>query len=324
MDARILFKNIFGKERNITKKDIEEKIIKVGYKESLTFECKTFKKVSKIDDKLKERNIIKPLVGFLNKFSSEGGILILGVDAKSKIPTNIVPINENLIKDEEQLRSWIVNNIFSIPFSYTFPSLEIEEVKISEYEKIFIIEIHPIDSNTVYISRFTDYAYIRKGDETQRISLIETLRLIEEKKSPRVVVNLDKVALEKNERNVKIKFKLSFLNKGNKPAYHLISLIGFILKKGNKEKVIIKEKGPNVVDVTSHNPDTLRTFQVNMKTPLYPFFPMTFGEFEIELSKESEVEMKININEEMSYSSQKFMISEEGIEEFQSFWKTYV
>lgn len=116
MDARILFKNIFGKERNITKKDIEEKIIKVGYKESLTFECKTFKKVSKIDDDLKEKNIIKPLVGFLNKSLPEGGILVLGIDAKNKIPTNIIPIDKRLIKDEEQLRSWIVNNIFLFLF----------------------------------------------------------------------------------------------------------------------------------------------------------------------------------------------------------------
>lgn len=203
--------------------------------------------------------------------------------------------------------------------------MEIEEIHISKHQRIFIVEIHPLDLNVVYISKLTDYAYIRRGDETQRIPLIETLKLIEEKRIPRVRAIIKEINREKSGEDIKIKIRLSFRNEGAKPAYHSISSIYFSARKGNKEKIAIKSIRGRAYDITDINPHTLKAFQIDANHPLYPNLSTVFGEFEIEFKEENEIEVKININEEMTYSSQKFIISKDEIKEIQSLiGKTYI
>src|SRR3989344_2141413 len=130
---REILKEIFGKESGITEDDIKNNIIN-KYKESIKFECKELRS---IDDKDKEQCLIKPIVSFLNT-NKKHGLLALGIKAKSKMPTNIVPVNKKLL-DEEKIKRYITSGISSIQKQARFPNYEIEEVKIDSENSVFFI-----------------------------------------------------------------------------------------------------------------------------------------------------------------------------------------
>ncbi len=309
MNSRRLMKDIFGKENNINKVDIKNNIIDCKYKESTIFECKTFKNISIRDDHSKQI-IIKPLVGFLNKFISEGGVLFLGLSEKDGFPIDIIPIKEELIKDDDQIRKWIIANLTSIPLYSTFPSVEIEKIEIQKKENIFIIEIHPIDLNVVYFSRLEDRAYRRIGDETTQIPFVETLKLIEEKIIPRININLEPETWEEKEDSIEGKLRVVYNNFGNKPGTHLTSILTFRLHEGQDSNVIIKSE--KSTDVTSINSNCIKAFQFELlRRPLYPNSPTVFDHITLSFKKDIKIKLLLETHEEKSYSFQEVIISKD-------------
>jgi len=324
MDNRGLFKEVFGKDRGITEDDIREKIIKIGYKESGSFECKTFQQIAKIDNGIKEDKIIAPLVAFLNKFITEGGILVLGIDCKDKTPSKIIAVDDKLIKNESQLRSWIIGNISSLPFYYTAPIIEIEEIPITKNQKVFVIEIHPADGNVVYFSKISDYAYRRVCDETLKIPLMETLKLIEEKRMPRMKVNVEPKKWQEKEGIIEGSIKVVYNNLGNRPAYRMISLFMFKLCEGTDKNITICNSRFN--DITHLNTGFIKVLQYrDLDYIFYPNCPTVAGSIEISFNKDIKLELIIETNEEMSYSEGVFVLSSEGIKEKSPpSFKTYI
>lgn len=324
MDSRILFKNIFGKESNFTENDIEEKVIKISRRESVIFECKSLRNISKLNDINKDELILKPLIAFLNKSSTEGGVLILGVSAKDSIATEVIPIEDEVVKNEAQLRDWITTNVSSIPYFYTFPTIEIEKIMISKNQNIFAVEIHTVDTNVVYFSRLSDSIYKRVADKSEKINLLEATALIDAKRMPLVYITMEGIDFIEEGEIIESNFKIVNNNKGSKPAYHCISWYSFKLIDGSSEQIDIQSKV--MIDATSRNTGYLKVFQTNPNIiPFFPGRPFVNDEIKIKFNKNSRIRIFIETNDEMSYSKQEFILSKDGIkEEASPIFKTYI
>jgi hypothetical protein len=125
---RNIINEIFGKTENILKEDIENCIITPKLRESVNLEYKSLHSIEKgfkgsKDNDKKEDILIKPLVAFLNKFSTEGGLSLLGVSDKGGVPDNIAPARKGFFSPD-QFRSWIHENISAIPSIRDFPQLD--------------------------------------------------------------------------------------------------------------------------------------------------------------------------------------------------------
>lgn len=208
-----IIQRFFDKNSGITIKDIEKYII--GENESLELEFKT------ISDQLSENKrkeiILKPLVSFLNSTIGKG-LLVIGIaEDKAKNAIKIVGVNKKLtpLKTRESLRSFIFDNITSLPPYISDFKLEIVNIQKDDNNNVFLVEISREDHACVYYSTVTDYSYIRRGDESPKLSLNKFMNLVAHKNLPRIFINVSKPI---SKRTKKLNYGLKFINKGLKPG----------------------------------------------------------------------------------------------------------
>lgn len=334
----ILIKNIFGKEEELTKNDIYKCIIEARLKESAQIEYKSVDKLhidnrgrlldSKgIEDK-KEEIIIKPLVAFLNKFSSEGGVLILGIKDKNHLPVELVPA-EPKIFTPERLRNWISNYISTIPSTKDSPDIEIKNIDVNG-KIVTLIEVHPKDFNTVYFSRLTNDVYIRKNDESVLCTLDETMRMTEEKIIAKVFVDLKVIEKEEIDENwVKYQIEFQYINEGNKPGEWVRLLLEFQMKQGTPADIQIQSlPAPGYWKPVG----SLKAFSSGFQQDSYTkdviyskgVVGYKIGKLEIKIAKTALAEMIINTFEYKGFMSQVFSISAKEINEITREFRSYI
>lgn len=331
----VIIKNIFNKERNLTKKDIERCIITIALKESSIVEYKSthnlfidkngqlLDKKSRTDKK--EEVILKPLIAFLNKFTEEGGVLILGISEENHIPKKIAP-GDSTIFTAERLRNWFNSHIASIPYTNNFPEIEINNINV-DGKVVNLIEVHPKDINVVYFSRLTNQVYIRRNDESLPLPLDETLRLVEYRKIPKIFIELEIINKEEiNKIGVRYEFRLSYLNEGNSPGENTISILKFRMIKGISTDLKILHT-PDLVPNDSIDDDSYR-FQIDAwsKEIIYPkkVLNFTIGKLLVEINKDALVEMYIRTLEYHGFTEQIFVISPEKVNEEKREFKSYI
>ena len=302
--------SLFGKETGISKEDIEETIIKPDRKENSTLEYKEIRLLDinqkKLNDKQIEDQIVKPLVGFINKLVDGNGLLILGIEGKKHSPVRIAPIDENLIKNEEQLRAIITSNIGSVPQSRSFPRLTPVKVPITENKNIFLVEIRREDEYCVYYSKISNCAYCRRNDETSQLSPAETIELVAKKNFPRVFIYFEKSTETENE----LIFSGVFKNEGLEPGRYILGLIKFFYEGD----LNINLDGKNITDISDINLDSKKTYQKMSGYPpeslfIYPQQPMLFGKLKISPKKDFELTITVRINENKGFTTQVILIS---------------
>jgi len=238
-----IIQRFFDKNSGITIKDIENHII--GQNESLELEFKT------ISDQLSENErkeiILKPLVSFLNSTMGKG-LLVIGIaEDKAKNAVKIVGVNKKLnpLKTRESLRSSIFDNIKSLPAYISDFKLEVIDIEKDDDNNVFLVEIKREDQACVYYSAVTDYSYIRRGDESPKISLNKFMSLVAHKNLPRIFIEVSKPILQTKHLN----YGLKFINKGLKPGKDVHAFI-ILCKHGDFEIILdgfeVKSLGSNL------------------------------------------------------------------------------
>jgi len=318
METRNLFKTVFGKDRGISLDDIK-RIIVSKVNESPFFEYKRIKENSLIENQEnRAREIIMPeLVAFLNKINNQGGILVLGVDAKHKVPTEIIGIETKFISDETKLRDWIINDILSVPNYSEFPTIEIESIDFLEGKRIYLIEVHPKDMNVIYFTRTDNCAYKREVDTTRKIPLEETVRLVENKKIAKLFIILEESKLRVEGDTVKCEVKVVFNNSGHIPAFYVTTFLLFNLihSEGNFKNVKISFSRIPLFRETSNINTCLKSYEANFSAPFYPSRRLVQGYIDIEFNREDTLELKVEIDEQKGRSNQTFLFTKKGMEE---------
>ncbi|MEW6101119.1 MAG: RNA-binding domain-containing protein [Candidatus Omnitrophota bacterium] len=333
MKPRVLFSTIFGKESNITELDIREKILGI-LKENSYFECKNVigkKKGSKLDvgnvteaatntESKPRDDIMKELVAFLNKIDSQGGILALGINAKDKVPTDIPGVDEVFIKSEVSLQDWIIYDIGSIPQYLELPSIEIEKIN-GQDKNTFLVEIHPRDTNVVYYSKRDNKVYKREADETKEISLVETIRLVEEKRVAKVFVNLVNKGLAEKEGIIEASIGIVYKNFGSRPAFHGMAMLLFdASEKGNCEITLLSN---DYLDISHHNV-CFKCYQRHFPNILYPERNIADLTVKLKFKQSAVINLSVDFDEEKGRSQQIFEINKDGAKEISKNYRSYI
>jgi len=290
---------LFGKAIGITRPDLEEKILN-KQKESLTLE---FKQITRLDDEVNENCITKPTIGFLNTINGDG-LLILGIESKVGRAISIKPISEGIIKNEEHLRAIITSSLSSIPYCKDFPELIIHKIPI-DGGNIFLVEIKRLDDNCVYYSKITDYAYMRRNDETIRLTLGETIDLIARKNFPQIFIYLGEFSESHNE----LVCNLGLVNEGLESGRSTSTMIGFFCR----DELDITLEGANVSDISDKNPRYRKAYQFTGGYPpqtllIYPKSVMYSVKLKIKPKKNFNLELEVTTHEEKGFTRQNFTI----------------
>ena len=203
---------LFGKKfENLSYRELIE-VIKSN-DESPYIELKGYKnqKWSELLD-----DIMKSIVGFLN--SSYEGVLILGFDEKTKTPTPIPPeiVGRDKFQVEQRVRDKVISKLESVPRASRPPILIFKVYDDSECgfkQEGFIIAIYAAKTIDVVYS-YEGKVYVREGNKTRKLSLHETITLIESKRQPLIIPILKVKSLTNN----RMKIELSLKNVGSMPA----------------------------------------------------------------------------------------------------------
>jgi len=329
MPMRNIISEIFGKEQNILKNDIEKCIIIPKLRESINLEYKSLDRIKKgfkdlEDNDKKEAVLIRPLVAFLNKFSSEGGLLLLGMSDKDGVPDKLAPTRKGLFS-EDQFRSWIHSYISSIPTIRDFPQLNIKEITINS-NSIFLIEIHPIDIYTVYYSKISNNVYQRKNDESMSISLPDVFRLISEKISAKVYIDIKEVSKKPQDLYTQIYLRFSFINEGVKPGEWVRAVLSFKLVEGQQGNVRINSMQTNWKRRDPLIGNEIPTFDIDewLRHIIYPKVPFDNGVLELILGNDEVIDLEVIVYEKEGAAVQKFSITSQGINHVSSEYRKYI
>ncbi|RLF83144.1 hypothetical protein DRN44_01950 [Thermococci archaeon] len=301
-----LIKDFFGKKPPITKQDLEQFL--KSAEESVRLEFKEVKVQQK--ESIKEQ-ILKSIVGFLNSAEGEG-LLIVGVSNKKEVKG--VP-RPHLNK--EKIRNWLRDGIGSVPRAITPPEYEIVEVSVGEDEYVYLIEVHKKD-DVVYFSRESGCAYIRVGDSTNKLDLVQSLELIAKKSLAKPYIEFEVVDYAHYVRNNVVSLELQpvIKNLGTKPGLYLTIAVEFqgikILKsdvKGNQRVLqnVISKVSDDAFQITVGFPPqtmpiypSISGFRVNGNIaikfiPISPVPKISVGCYEREVFSYAEYEMRPNV-----------------------------
>jgi len=333
---RSIIKQIFGNDKE-RKRVIEEdirKLIEWKEKETINLEYKSTQNLQIKNGKLIEKNkledkteelLIKPLVAFLNKYQSDGGLLIWGIYTKDEIPIEVRTFQKGTVKKED-IERLIKNNILSIPPSKNLPLIEIEEVEIKEGKTVFLIEIHPKDFNTVYYSKITNKVYIRKWNHSEEIPLVDVYKLIEERINAKlfIIPTVRKVSLE----NKRIEIELQYLNEGYKPAERVKSILN--IKVSGKSKYLKINVSPPLINqlrcssIECGVEKTIMIIEKYFNEVIYPFIPHKIGDLYLEeYDINSSIVIRIVNCEYRGVSEQKYEIIDGKLNEKEKKFDAY-
>lgn len=191
----------------------------MGTVESSNIEFKEIYHNRNTQDQIKE-NIIRSIVGFLNSSGGEG-LLVLGIKTDNyEKASEITGVDKNALrqlKTEVTLESFIKGSIRSIP---SFMNEYKIVTKIIRYvnKNVLFIEVKNKNRYSIYYSKITDYIYIRKGQETKKLNIEDTLNLISSRNYPQIYIYLERSGESKSSSKIYLNFKINYLNEGVKPS----------------------------------------------------------------------------------------------------------
>jgi hypothetical protein len=314
METKILINKFFNKETGITHEDLKVKILG-NLNENSLVEYKRIDNLHKEVTGIEVINLIMDtLTAFLNKITSDGGVLLLGICAKNKIPTDIVGVDEKIIRNSAALQSLITNNLSCVPPSFHFPDIEIETVPVDRFKAVYLIEVHPWDLNVLYFNKSNDTAHVREIDTTRRLTLDECARMIQTKRIAKLFVQLES-KLKIEGEFVTHTVKVVFSNRGNKPAKHILSLFLFNnnVKDDKSNDIEIRFIGTkNISEATDLNA-CIKTYQQNYNELCYPKRQTVVGRFTIKFLRISPKHLDLEVDEENGRTSQSFIFTEKEL-----------
>jgi len=300
---------------------LNRKIKREFYTENQFNEAKYFHNIDKIrrTQELYESHIIKPLIGFLNSYEGFGN-LYLGIDTggsgKSKF-LEIKPISNKVIKSEEDLRDLIFEKLGTLPISHEKPKIEIKKIEFKS-GNIFIVFIERSNNYSAYYSRITENIYKRNMDETKKLSLIESLQLIESKKNPRLSLKLtpknynsEVIGPTENEFFTEITYDVEIINEGLEPSFFTTGII-HIKFKGNNQTTI-KNKPSIWRLIESDSSSCKYQFSHGMPPnpmPIYPIINSNSGKLVIRTKNFFDLDFIIEILDKKGVTSQKFSLTD--------------
>lgn len=314
METKVLIKNLFNKEAGITYDDLKE-IILGNVSENSSIEYKRIDNLNREMNRDELTNLIMhEVIAFLNKITYEGGLLVLGIYAKDKIPTEIIGVDKKIIKNVSALQSLITNNLSSIPVPLQIPDIEIESVPLDSDKTVYLIEVHPRDLNVLYFSKSSDTAHVREIDKARRLSLDECVRLIQTKKVAQLFAELEsnpKIVEEFVIHTVKV----VFINRGNKPATNVLTMFLFSNndKKDKSTDMEVTFFGTKNISETTNINACLKSYQQNYNQLCYPKRPMVMANFSIKFLRTAPKRLDLEIDEENGRTSQSFIFTEEKL-----------
>ncbi|MBI2084887.1 MAG: hypothetical protein HYT70_04750 [Candidatus Aenigmarchaeota archaeon] len=322
---------IFGKESDIRRSDVEKCIIESSLEESINIEYKSLESITKMEQQNIEGNIIKPLVAFLNRIEKESSLLILGIRTNGPKPSHITPIKKELIS-EEKLRSWITTYTGSIPSYKTFPSFRIIEIGCPpNSESIFLIEINPFE-DVLFYSKISDTVYTRRGSESSRLTLSEILSLIESKRYPINMIDVKQKEYRREGDKNHFTFDIIFTNIGASPSTNVTCYLKFNIAKGLEEHVSIRvDKTKFIKDLTELNTSYFKSYAFYLARvmdghePMYPAVNY-FSEspLVISISDENEIICYSSIYDQKGISNLSFSFSKDGVKLLSNAYVSYI
>ena len=181
----------------------------------ITGKSKTTRKKEKRNQ---NKKIVSELVSFLN--SGRGiGILFLGL---AEINGNIIKKGVKSLKNKEQIRSIIYNNIGSIPSNIKNFKLDVFSIEFND-SNIFIIEVENNDLDCVFYSKIENIAFERQGDECKSINLPDFLEILAKKNHARVFIRFNQQQITEDKYILDV---IQF-NEGLEPGMYLTTKLSF-------------------------------------------------------------------------------------------------
>lgn len=302
---------------------LNKKIKQEIFNENQFNEAKYFLNEDKIrpNEELYETHIIKPIVSFLN--SHEGfGNLYLGIhtggSGKSKF-LNIKPISNKIIKGEDDLRDLIFNKLGTLPIAHEKPKIEIKKVEFKS-GNVFVVFVEMPNNYSVYYSRITDYIYKRNSDESKKLSLIESLQLIESKKNPRVSLKLTHKKLTRKDKFREITYGVELINKGLEPSFFTTGIIRIKFKGNNQTTIKSKPNSWELIesDASSSKYQFCHGMPPNF-IPIYPIINSNLGDLVIRTKDFFELDFVVKILDKKGMTSQKFSLIDKFEEKIMNF-----
>ena len=322
-------KEIFGKDKGLIISDIEKALESEMLYENDEIE---FKNIDRMHKKERREKIVGELISFLN--SGQGrGLLILGLDDDKTIK------GVKTIKSSEQLRSLIFQGIKSVPSNINPVKLDITSIPYNN-DQIFLVEIKNNELNYVYYSEYDNQAYIRRGDESKRLSISEFLEFISNKNNARIFIKLR----ERSDKDNYV-FDIMLSNEGSEPGIYIVTFFNIFTTKNLdysiKKSTLVEKK---IVDIRNtivqgyepfenENNILISQFRADSgfppKTMLsYPVLDGIIGEMIIPKDNDFYMVIEVEIHEKKGYSKQLIVIesnkNEIRIEDNSKVFKSYL
>ena len=284
---------------NFSKKDLESAIANKDLNECQDLECKSI--VGDLETKFKgsitkETHIVAPIVGFLNSFNKEG-LLILGLKTESRnnLITEIVPIKDSTIKNEEHLENIILGNIAAYKNSFIKPNLNIKMLSFDS-GNVFLIHVKNQEISAIYLSKISNNLFIRNNGSTNKLGILEGIQYINSQVKSELYLDID--------GPINNKFSIFVYNKGFAPGKYVSIVI-----KSNKKDISFSNSNFNDI---SHINDSIITYQMFVGYPpntslIYPNFRLFCGYLIIDADVKN-IDFDIIIHEEKTYTQEKISL----------------
>jgi len=305
---------VFGKEHGLKRSDLEKIIIENELVESVNLEYKGVGQKDSLDDELAEAILVRPLVSFLNTIERRNALLIIGVNAKKHVPTDIEPVAESVLTAERVL-SLVRAHIGSIPGLPNSPDVNVVPVKCGSKGAVYLIELGTWPAGAYY-SRLSNLSYVREGDSSRKLTLPEFFELSRRLSGSGSSMDLDSVSVKLDEATGKTTYKIRLVctNYGNRPGEFVGGFVGIHKSAGKKLDSV---RAPDTfVDVSHLNPDWERmfSFAVNLRDggPVYPGARFVFEGMEIVVDKKRRFQINTETNDGDGKTARDYRITPSG------------
>lgn len=307
---------LFGKESDVRRSDIERTFIENRLEESATLEYKSLGTSPELNDGLRESAIVSPLTSFLNGLEDRSALLVLGVRAKSHIPEKIVSIPTDRCS-ADQVRQSITQHVGSLPAVRSFPIFRVVEVDCRDHEAVYLVELLSREP-ALYYSRISNQAFVRRGDESYAVPLAEALALAGSYAKSRSLVQLTTSEVKPSEvpAQQSILLDVKCRNVGQRPAAFVSGYLTFPPQEG---LIGVASVGTGLDDLSDVNPGQFRVlaFNVNAGTgwPLYPELNMVIGQVRIDVQVGRPVTFLASVRDSDGAVEQSFRLDQQQITE---------
>ncbi|HYM39577.1 MAG TPA: hypothetical protein VEY12_05465 [Thermoplasmata archaeon] len=307
---------LFGKDSDIRRSDIERTFIENRLEESATLEYKTLGASPELSDSLRESAIVRPLISFLNGLEDRSALLVLGVRAKSHIPDKIVSISPDRCS-ADQVRQSITQHVGSLPSVRRFPMFRVVEVDCRDNEVVYLVELLSREP-ALYYSRITNQAFARRGDESYEVPLPEAFALAGSHARSRSQIRLTVKEVKPSETPAQqsILLDVHCRNDGQRPAAFVSGHLAF---PPQESLVGVAAIGANFEDLSSINPGQFRVFSFNVNPgtgwPMYPDLNVLIGQIRIDVQVGKAVIFLAAVRDSDGSVEQSFRLDQQKVAE---------